>query len=312
MGDFTITPWKRYGHDRAYANATDEAKAPLAYIDLATRRVTIAAPCDEHAVTAALIAWAEENRGPAPAESGTSSPARTSEELADLPEGTTAEDIPDDEISFEEWLDLADRAPGTYAREQARLEYERDKRVGLIFASITRLSGARSDSGAWRSGAKGEERIGAVLDRLEKNGWRTLHSIPTARGDIDHLAIGPGGVILINTKHHHRAKVSVTRYGIYVNGHKTDHAPQARRQASRAYSALKAAGAPVPWVQACVAIYNGGLLQPEMKKGASPPGVWVVTNWNIGNVLRRLDPVLSDAEINAIYEVARRSTTWTT
>src|SRR5690606_7942408 len=115
MEDFTITPWKRYGHDRAYANATDEAKAPLAYIDLATRRVTIPAPCDEPSVTAALVAWAEENRRPAPAESGTSSPARTSEELADLPEGTTAEDIRADETSFEEWLDLADRSPGTYA-----------------------------------------------------------------------------------------------------------------------------------------------------------------------------------------------------
>lgn len=310
MGDFTINPWKRYGHDRAYANTADDHKTPLAYIDLRTRKVTITAPCDEQEVTDALLAWADEHRGPATAETHAVEPATPPTQSDDLPEGATEEDLPEEEISLEEWLDLSEREPGALAREQAQLEYERDRRIGILYASIARLMGPHSHSGAWRRGAEGEERVGGVLDRLAKHGWRILHSIPTPRGDIDHLAIGPGGVILVNTKHHRGARVFVSKHGIYVNGHRTDHARQARDQARRAHRALKSAGAPVPWVQPCVAIYNGGLLQPEMKKGGNPPGVMVVTNWNIGIVLRRLDPVLSDADIDAIYDVARRSTTW--
>jgi len=51
-------------------------------------------------------------------------------------------------------------------------------------------------------GATGEEYVGAILDALAPHGWRVLHDIDTGRGNIDHVAIGPGGVFTIETKSH--------------------------------------------------------------------------------------------------------------
>jgi hypothetical protein len=41
-------------------------------------------------------------------------------------------------------------------------------------------------------GAKGEEKVGEILDELASAGWRTIHDVSTGRGNIDHIAIGSG------------------------------------------------------------------------------------------------------------------------
>ena len=39
--------------------------------------------------------------------------------------------------------------------------------------------------------------------RLRTPRWRVLHSVPVEGGrDIDHVMIGPPGVVTINSKHH--------------------------------------------------------------------------------------------------------------
>jgi hypothetical protein len=55
---------------------------------------------------------------------------------------------------------------------------------------------------AWRRGATGERRTARLLGRLERHGWAVLHdlAIPGSRANIDHLAIGPGGVFVIDSK----------------------------------------------------------------------------------------------------------------
>ena len=49
-------------------------------------------------------------------------------------------------------------------------------------------------------GSKGERQVGAILDGLAEDGWRAIHGGLTERGDIDHIAIGPGGLFTIETK----------------------------------------------------------------------------------------------------------------
>jgi hypothetical protein len=49
-------------------------------------------------------------------------------------------------------------------------------------------------------GVRAEEHVGAILDSLAASGWRSLHDVPTGRGNIDHVAIGPGGVVTVETK----------------------------------------------------------------------------------------------------------------
>jgi hypothetical protein len=49
----------------------------------------------------------------------------------------------------------------------------------------------------WRQGAEGEAR---THHALVASGWTVLDDIDTGRGNYDHIAVGPGGVVLLETK----------------------------------------------------------------------------------------------------------------
>jgi hypothetical protein len=51
-------------------------------------------------------------------------------------------------------------------------------------------------------GARGEEHVGGLLERLQERGWRVTHDASLARGNVDHILIGPGGVFTVETKSH--------------------------------------------------------------------------------------------------------------
>ena len=61
----------------------------------------------------------------------------------------------------------------------------------------------KSSAGAWAVGAEGERRVGEALTQLPP-GWLVLHDrllMPgLAESNIDHLVVGPAGVILVDTK----------------------------------------------------------------------------------------------------------------
>jgi hypothetical protein len=51
-------------------------------------------------------------------------------------------------------------------------------------------------------GASGEEQVGALLEGLTGTGWRVIHDATLGRGNVDHILIGPAGVLTIETKSH--------------------------------------------------------------------------------------------------------------
>jgi hypothetical protein len=55
---------------------------------------------------------------------------------------------------------------------------------------------------AWRDGARGERATARRLQRLERYGYTVLHDlqVPGSHANLDHLAIGPGGVFVIDSK----------------------------------------------------------------------------------------------------------------
>ncbi|HVR06301.1 MAG TPA: nuclease-related domain-containing protein [Solirubrobacteraceae bacterium] len=59
-------------------------------------------------------------------------------------------------------------------------------------------------------GALGEEHVGRLLDDLAGHGWHAIHDVSLGRGNVDHIAIGPGGVFTVETKSH-PGPVHVTR-----------------------------------------------------------------------------------------------------
>lgn len=52
----------------------------------------------------------------------------------------------------------------------------------------------------WKRGADGEKRTATVLRKLEKDGWYAVHDRAGALGNLDHIAVGPAGVFLLETK----------------------------------------------------------------------------------------------------------------
>jgi len=53
----------------------------------------------------------------------------------------------------------------------------------------------------WRVGYEGERKTEKALAPLERSGWRVLHDIDGDRGNFDHVAVGQGGVFLLETKY---------------------------------------------------------------------------------------------------------------
>lgn len=51
-------------------------------------------------------------------------------------------------------------------------------------------------------GAEGEEHVGGLLEALADDGWHVLHDVSLGRGNIDHLLVGPGGILTVETKSH--------------------------------------------------------------------------------------------------------------
>jgi hypothetical protein len=76
-----------------------------------------------------------------------------------------------------------------------------------------------AETTAWRRGAKGEQRTARRLRRLGR-GWTILHdlAIPGSRANADHLAIGPTGVFLVDSKHY-RGRLTLTPEGSLWYGH---------------------------------------------------------------------------------------------
>lgn len=52
----------------------------------------------------------------------------------------------------------------------------------------------------WREGAEGERKTAKALATLERCGWHIEHDVQCRYGNYDHIAVGPAGIYLIETK----------------------------------------------------------------------------------------------------------------
>ena len=84
------------------------------------------------------------------------------------------------------------------AKREERTRAKHPKLGGLILA----LSDDPQSTKAWDTGALGEERLGNRLNELASDAIRVLHDrrIPGSRANIDHIAVAPTGVYVIDAK----------------------------------------------------------------------------------------------------------------
>ena len=103
----------------------------------------------------------------------------------------------------------------------------------------------------WRDGGRAERLVGETLNELRRDGWYLLHDIEAlGAGNVDHIAAGPGGVYLIETK-----------YSAYLDRH----LGKVKRQAKLLHDELDDC-----WVTPVICLYR--------RKGDpfKQNGVWIV------------------------------------
>jgi hypothetical protein len=293
MTDWIVNRWKRYGHDRLYAETPGGTR--LGYLDLKSNELHPAETGDLALLTAAVAGYLGDTT-PAGGRHADAEPVAT-EPAAGI--YTARHEVVD-------WQDLADNAPGGAVRDRAIAE----RNAAPIRTVISRLLGVHTQERAWRIGAAGEQAVAAQLARLGP-AWRSIHSVPVGEqgSDIDHVVIGPAGVFTVNAKHHPNASVWVGADAFLVNGTRTWYVRNSRHEAARASRLLSAvAGHPVQ-VRGIIAVmgaHRGLTVKEQPRDGA----VYVVARRQITDYLTSLPTILDPDTVTALHALACRSTTW--
>lgn len=90
--------------------------------------------------------------------------------------------------------------------------------VVLLYLAL-QFWGAKQHIESYGKGAEGERKTGRALEDRKLAGYRVLHDrrIPGSRANIDHIAIGPGGVFVVETKSY-KGKLEIRGEEIFVSG----------------------------------------------------------------------------------------------
>ena len=100
-----------------------------------------------------------------------------------------------------------------YERRQAKREAElKDRWGGRVGGWINRFAAEPQAIRAWGLGARGEEMLAAALRGVIGLIVLNDRRVPGTRGNIDHIAIAPAGVFVIDAKHY-EGIVEVRDYG---------------------------------------------------------------------------------------------------
>jgi hypothetical protein len=205
-----------------------------------------------------------------------------------------------------EWDDLARTAPGASAGARARAL----RREHPLLTGAAAMLGIRTSAQQFAAGARGERIIGRQLNRwATRYGWHVLHAVPVGQqgADIDHVVIGPFGVVTVNTKTTGTA-VWIGEYGLTIGGKPVDYLRKSRHEATRAGRLLhRATGLEVPVQSAIVFV---GARQVTVRRGG-PADVAVLPNTRaLRRWLCKQPPALQTDQVEAIYEAARRPASW--
>ena len=327
MDNYSFTRWRKFGHDRVYV--ADASGAKLGHIDVNSGSFLLEDSAHAVAVQSAANAWCAKNgielgaaslptHAPAPAPAPAPVPAPVPEVAPAAVAAPVAQSRPvlpsEPATETPAWTDLSAHRPGEGVRQLAEEEWAAAKSRSRVISTLNRyVFDNHTDERAWRKGAEGEEYVGTKLNRLREKGWHVLHSVPVGKGDsdIDHIAIGPGGVFTVNSKNHASKKIWVAKYQMRVNGRPVPYLRNSRHEAARAKRLLETqVNFEVP-VTGCVVVLTGSLV-PEVTYRDRPDDVRVLTKWDVPRWFRKRKAALSPEQVEQVFEVARRSDTWRT
>jgi Nuclease-related domain len=149
------------------------------------------------------------------------------------------------------------------------------------------------DTSAWRRGAIGERRTARLLAPLERHGWAVLHdlAIPGSQANIDHLVVGPGGVVVIDSKQY-RGRLQLDRNTMLWHGRHLL-VSTLRRVRWEADQADEVLGVADIQVGAIVAVHRAGVPWGQV----AVDGTTIVPARRVPDLLRGLPPVLGPERV---------------
>lgn len=147
------------------------------------------------------------------------------------------------------------------------------------------------------SASNAEFNTSREIRKLHRNGWRAVDNLPFHRFDVDHIAIGPGGIVVIETKWTSDgladSKGRLNEYGDKAICQVTDNVRCVG-------TVLRQNGCHTPVHHACVVSWGkrttgAPLTMPKQE-------VTVVDGDRLGAFLQDLDEVMSAAEIDTAFD----------
>ncbi|WP_157876052.1 nuclease-related domain-containing protein [Streptacidiphilus griseoplanus] len=294
MDDLVVRRWRRNGQDRVYVHRAGPRGESVAYYDYRSGALRILVPAAEEAARACLDRWKREQRTPRPRPSDT--PSAASGGPSPLPVPPLPPLTPDE--------DLAGNRPGAALVALTRDRDRQRQQLARWGARPTRDPLLPTEI---QIGIAGEVFVGQALERLLPDGWRVLHAVQwPSGGDIDHLLIGPPGVITVNSKHHADTSVWVGEAEVRVDGRSTDYLRSSINEARRvAGLLLRWCGWAVP-VHPVIAVVGARRIRIEARE----PRVPVVDGAAVDRFVTRLPAALGAAQVDQVFDVARRRRVW--
>jgi Nuclease-related domain len=157
------------------------------------------------------------------------------------------------------------------------------------------------DTRAWRHGAKGERRTARLLAPLERRGWAVLHdlAIPGSAANIDHLVIGPGGVLVIDSKQY-RGRLRLDTHAMLWHGRHLLVSTLRKTcwEADQVDEVLGVADVQVP---AIIAVHGASIPWGHIHAD----GATVVPARRLPDLLRALPPILGPERVAGLADRAR-------
>ncbi len=182
--------------------------------------------------------------------------------------------------------------------------------AGAIIYAVVRVRSAKRQIHQLRQGRDGEIAVAEYLDTLAQHGVRPLHDLIGDGFNVDHIAVTPQGVLVIETKTVSKptdrdARVVFDGETVTVDGHVPDRDPvtQARASASWVRGQLKEALGREYAVRPVV-VYPGWYVNKV--KGSSRSDVWVLNPKSIEHFLKHEPTVLTDQDMSQIVYFLKR------
>jgi len=179
--------------------------------------------------------------------------------------------------------------------------------AGIAYASW-RLWRVRPRLRALRQAIDGEKAVGQFLERLRENGYKVFHDIVGENFNLDHVIIGPAGVMTIETKTWTKptpnAQVEFDGEELTVGSLQPDRNPviQAKAQASWLRRVLEESTGRKFDVRPVI-VFPGWFVQ---QSGERPRNLWVLEPKALPGFLAHEPRALADEDINlASFHLSR-------